>query len=64
MFKKRLGIILLLLVSMPIFILACSTGDQPVLKVGGIPDQDSSRLARRYELFSDYLGDRLGVTVR
>ena len=64
MFKKRFGIILLLLVSMPIFILACSTGDQPVLKVGGIPDQDSSRLARRYELFSDYLGDRLGVKVR
>ena len=34
-----------------------------MLKVGGIPDQDASRLARRYEIFSDYLSDRLGVEV-
>ena len=64
MFNKRLRIIWLALAFIPIVILACSSEDQPVLNVGGIPDQDSSRLVRRYELFSDYLGDRLGVTVQ
>jgi len=47
--------------------MACSGEDvqvaAPVLKIGGIPDQDASRLARRYETFSDYLSRRLGVEV-
>ena len=43
---------------------ACGgSDDQPVLKVGGIPDQDASRLARRYDGFAAYLADRLGVDV-
>ncbi|PKB74976.1 MAG: putative selenate ABC transporter substrate-binding protein [SAR202 cluster bacterium MP-SAtl-SRR3965592-G2] len=44
---------------------AC-TGNQEqlVLKVGGIPDQDTSRLARRYQVFSDYLSRQLGVPVK
>ena len=45
---------------------ACSDSpgdDAPVLKVGGIPDQDTARLARRYESFTSYLSDELGVTV-
>ena len=43
---------------------ACSASPrQPVLKVGGIPDQDASRLARRYQVFSDYLSQRLGTPV-
>jgi len=36
----------------------------PVLKVGGIPDQDASRLARRYQGFADYLSRELGVPVQ
>lgn len=48
-------------------LLACSGEDRQappqVLKVGGIPDQDASRLARRYGIFADYLSDRLGVEV-
>ena len=47
-------------------IVACSDSpgdDAPVLKVGGIPDQDTARLARRYESFTSYLSDELGVTV-
>ncbi|MCI0793184.1 MAG: putative selenate ABC transporter substrate-binding protein, partial [Chloroflexi bacterium] len=36
----------------------------PVLKVGGIPDQDASRLARRYQVFADYLSRELGVPVQ
>ena len=41
---------------------ACGGGDDtPVLKVGGIPDQDTARLARRYEIFSEYLSGRLDV---
>ena len=42
---------------------ACSGEVQPVLKVGGIPDQDTSRLVRRYQVFADYLSGRLGVEV-
>ena len=43
---------------------ACGGGDDtPVLKVGGIPDQDTARLARRYEIFSEYLSGRLDVPV-
>jgi phosphonate transport system substrate-binding protein len=46
-------------------LLACGGRDGgPVLKVGGIPDQDASRLARRYQGFSDYLSQQLGVPVR
>ena len=47
-------------------IAACSESHKanaPVLKVGGIPDQDTARLARRYESFTSYLSDELGVTV-
>ena len=43
---------------------ACSGNqEQLVLKIGGIPDQDASRLARRYQVFSDYLSRQLGVPV-
>ena len=44
-------------------LMACDTSPAPVLKVGGIPDQDSARLARRYDVFSDYLSRELGVDV-
>ena len=43
--------------------MACSSEPEPVLKVGGIPDQDTARLARRYQSFADYLGKELGVEV-
>ena len=52
--------------SLMLGIAACSDSpddDAPVLKVGGIPDQDTARLARRYESFSGYLSDTLGVPV-
>ena len=43
---------------------ACGGSDSgPVLKVGGIPDQDSTRLARRYQAFTHYLSQRLGLRV-
>jgi phosphonate transport system substrate-binding protein len=47
-------------------VVACATSqsqDKPVLKVGGIPDQDASRLARRYDGFAKYLSDKLDVPV-
>ena len=47
-------------------IAACSESpgsDAPELKVGGIPDQDTARLARRYGSFANYLSDQLGVAV-
>ena len=45
--------------------LACSTASEPAptLKIGGIPDQDTARLARRYTVFSDYMQQQLGVPV-
>lgn len=42
---------------------ACGGSDAPVLRVGGIPDQDASRLVRRYDGFADYLSQKLGVEV-
>ena len=35
----------------------------PTLRVGGIPDQDAQRLARRYAIFADYLSEQLDVPV-
>lgn len=44
--------------------MACSGGDAPALRVGGIPDQDASRLVRRYDGFAEYLSQKLGVEVK
>ena len=43
--------------------MACAQEETPTLRVGGIPDQDAQRLARRYEIFADYLSKELDVTV-
>ena len=47
-------------------IAACGGDDhqKPTLSVGGIPDQDAARLARRYDNFADYLSEALDVEVR
>ena len=53
-------------VSLMLGIAACSgspDNDAPALRVGGIPDQDTARLARRYESFSNYLSGAMGVPV-
>ncbi len=43
---------------------ACAGDDgSPKLRVGGIPDQDTARLARRYQVFAAYLSEQLGVKV-
>ena len=57
---------ILVALSLLLGIAACTDAEDaeaPVLKVGGIPDQDTARLARRYESFSEYLSDALGVPV-
>jgi phosphonate transport system substrate-binding protein len=43
---------------------SCISETKPVLKIGGIPDQDTSRIARRYDGFSKYLSDQLNVNVQ
>lgn len=43
--------------------MACAQEEAPTLRVGGIPDQDAQRLARRYEIFADYLSKELDVPV-
>ena len=43
---------------------ACGAdGDDKTLYVAGIPDQNASQLARRYEALTDYLSEELGVSV-
>ena len=57
---------LLAALSLILGIVACSESpddDAPVLRVGGVPDQDTARLARRYQSFANYLSDTLGVPV-
>jgi phosphonate transport system substrate-binding protein len=56
------------LIVLPIFLIiissmSCVGETEPLLKIGGIPDQDASRIARRYGEFSKYLSDQLGVEV-
>lgn len=46
-----------------LLVTACSGSGSPVLRVGGIPDQDASRLVRRYDGFAEYLSQKLAVTV-
>ncbi len=59
--KSKLLVLIPLLVALG----ACGGAQgAPVLKVGGIPDQDASRLARRYQVFADYLSRELGVPVQ
>ena len=43
--------------------MACAQEESPTLRVGGIPDQDAQRLARRYEIFANYLSQELDVPV-
>ena len=60
----KIRIILCLLVCCLLAVsLACAEEPVPVLKVGGIPDQDVARLTRRYQIFSEYLATTLGVNV-
>ena len=61
-FKSRLFLLLLLSLALPVSLAGCD-GDGEVLKVGGIPDQDTARLARRYQEFADYLSQELDVPV-
>ncbi|MCH8062290.1 MAG: putative selenate ABC transporter substrate-binding protein [Chloroflexi bacterium] len=43
---------------------ACQGGDSAkVLAIAGIPDQNASTLARRYEVLTSYLSEELGVEV-
>ena len=44
--------------------IGCNTSNvDATFKEGGIPDQDSARLARRYDSFANYLSKELGVKV-
>ena len=57
-----LFLVALLVLAVPVT--ACGGGaDTPVLKVGGIPDQNAARLARRYDQFAEHLSKELDVTV-
>ena len=55
---------LILLLALPVALVACeSDGASRTLRIGGIPDQDTSLLVRRFDGVAEYLGDRLGVEV-
>ena len=64
--RTLLFFILLFLLAFPLAMVGCGSSSAeglPLLKVGGIPDQDTARLARRYQGFADYLSQELGVNV-
>ena len=42
---------------------ACSGGGEPVLRIGGIPDQEVSLLEERFDGLAGYLSDELGIKV-
>ena len=58
---------LLPLIPVLLALVACSGGSPteaaPVLKISGIPDQDATLLARRFQQFADYMSQELGVPV-
>ncbi|MDA1128863.1 MAG: putative selenate ABC transporter substrate-binding protein [Chloroflexi bacterium] len=60
---RKISLLGFILTGILLMIIACGGGDAPVLKVGGIPDQDASRLARRYDGFANYMSQNLGVEV-
>lgn len=60
---RRVTLLGLALLGILMLTAACGGSDAPVLRVGGIPDQDASRLVRRYDGFADYLSQKLGVEV-
>jgi phosphonate transport system substrate-binding protein len=67
-FRSSEGLIRVFLIGLALIVFltliaACDGDSSPVLRVGGIPDQDASRLARRYDGFADYLSRTLGVKV-
>ncbi len=59
----RLLLLVAVAVLMALLATACAQQETPTLRVGGIPDQDAQRLARRYEIFADYLSKELDVPV-
>ena len=59
----RLLLLSIVSVLMMVLAVACAQEEAPTLRVGGIPDQDAQRLARRYEIFANYLSQELNVPV-
>ena len=64
LFLVRLPLFGLISILVLLMVSACGGSDTPVLRVGGIPDQDASRLARRYDGFAAHLSQKLGVDVK
>ncbi len=65
-FNAAIFLLLLCSLLLPLALIGCGgngAADLPVLKAGGIPDQNTARLARRYQEFADYLSQELGVKV-
>ena len=60
---NRLALISLILIG--IVVAACGSDDEgKTLYIGGIPDQDTALLVRRFNGVADYFSDRLGVDVK
>ena len=52
------------LISALLAVAACAEDQQPVLYVGGIPDQDVAVLEARFNLLAEHIGEETGVDVR
>lgn len=56
--------VLFVAVLLLVLMAGCGTNDtSPTLRIAGIPDQNSSTIARRYEVLTSYFSEELGVNV-
>ena len=60
------SLLAVLLVATATVLAACGSGDggSGTLYIGGIPDQDTALLVRRFDGIADYLGERLNVSAK
>ena len=59
--------ILIIFLGTVIFTIGCSDqskAHKPILRFSGIPDQDVTRWARRYDVLEQYLAQKLGIAVK
>lgn len=66
MFRKLLAppVLVVGLIAALIAITACAEEPQPVLYLGGIPDQDVAVLEARFNLLAEHISEETGVSVR
>ena len=63
-FSFRIIWALVLAITTAIVVAGCNKQENPVLYIGGIPDQDLTMIETRFNLLADYLSKETGLLVR